>query len=293
MKHRMAFRKFSRTTSHRNLMLRNLVTSLFEYEQIKTTLPKAKDTARLAEKMITQGKKNNTSAYECARRFLLKPIALERLFDMYGPRYKKRPGGYTRVLKLGRRKGDNAPMAVLELVDNPRDLRWDMTARAIGREVVAERLQSNSAQKIVNSAFSGLKPTETLRQLLKTEQEIQPDQSGGGRLRPITRWNLQKVLKFRTKNAAVEMEKKVQSHIDHLMATPVVAQELYETRSDVEDAAHRRTPRPRPRPAGYALPGETKSVRDLIKGGLGHSRRPRRKMLLDEETVFKQDSSRA
>ncbi|KAF8898654.1 ribosomal protein L17 [Infundibulicybe gibba] len=141
MKHGVAFRKFSRTSSHRMLMLRNLVTSLLEHEQIRTTLPKARDTARLAEKIITMGKKGDRAAQARASAFILKPSILPKLFGTFAERYAQRPGGYTRIHKFGNRKGDNAPQAILELVDNPRDLRWEITSRAIGWEMLKEKLK--------------------------------------------------------------------------------------------------------------------------------------------------------
>ncbi|KAG9094688.1 hypothetical protein FS749_012005 [Ceratobasidium sp. UAMH 11750] len=117
MKHGIAFRKLSRTSSHRGLLLRNLVSSLLQHEQIKTTLPKAKETARLAEKNPH--------------------TLLPKLFTTYKTRYASRPGGYTRIHKFGHRQGDHAPHAILELVDGPRDLGFQLAARAVGRETAA------------------------------------------------------------------------------------------------------------------------------------------------------------
>ncbi|KAF9069130.1 ribosomal protein L17 [Rhodocollybia butyracea] len=184
MKHGVAFRKFSRPTSHRMLMLRNLVTSLFEHEQIKTTLPKAKDTARLAEKIITLGKKGDRSAHERASAFLLKPEVLPKLFGTFASRYADRPGGYTRIHKFGNRPGDNAPVAILELVDNPRDLRWEITARAIGREVVQDKFRW---QKPLNLIKTGVHGTG---EIIEAEKKLEFGQSG--MLRPKTRWNMRK-----------------------------------------------------------------------------------------------------
>ncbi|KZT43753.1 ribosomal protein L17, partial [Sistotremastrum suecicum HHB10207 ss-3] len=131
MKHGVAFRKFSRTSSHRMLMLRNLVTSLLNHEQIKTTLPKARDTARLAEKMITLGKRGTACSTTRVRAFCLDTNAVKKLTGPLAERYRDRPGGYTRIHKFGNRPGDNAPNAILELVDNPRDLRFAITSRAL------------------------------------------------------------------------------------------------------------------------------------------------------------------
>ncbi|EJD51904.1 ribosomal protein L17, partial [Auricularia subglabra TFB-10046 SS5] len=131
MKHGRPFRKLSRSSSHRMLLLRNLVTSLFEHERIKTTIPKAKEAARLAEKIITLGKKGSVAHMQRAGAFLLKPAMVPKLFNVFAPRYAERPGGYTRIHKFGHRRGDNAPHAILELVDNPHDLKYDITARSV------------------------------------------------------------------------------------------------------------------------------------------------------------------
>ncbi|KAF8601766.1 ribosomal protein L17 [Ceratobasidium sp. AG-I] len=138
MKHGIAFRKLSRTSSHRGLMLRNLVSSLLQHEQIKTTVPKAKETARLVEKVITLAKKGDLHARQQAEAFLLNPHSiLPKLFSTYKDRYAARPGGYTRIHRFGYRPGDHAPHAILELVDGPRDLKFEITARAVGRETAS------------------------------------------------------------------------------------------------------------------------------------------------------------
>lgn len=132
MKHGIAFRKLSRTSAHRDAMLRNMVTSLVEHEQIKTTVPKAKEVARLANKIITLGKKGTMQAKQQAAAFLRsQPLTLPKLFGTLAERYADRPGGYTRIMRIGNRFGDNAPMALLEYVDNPNDAKMHMTAKAI------------------------------------------------------------------------------------------------------------------------------------------------------------------
>ncbi|KAG9007295.1 hypothetical protein FRB94_014510 [Tulasnella sp. JGI-2019a] len=143
MKHGMAFRKLSRTSSHRMLMLRNLVSSLLEHEQIKTTLPKAKEAARMAEKILSLGKRGDLPAQRKAASFLLNSDkTLPLLFGRYAERYKTRPGGYTRIHKFGHRKGDHAPHAILELCDNPRDIKFEIVARSVGRETVQRWLKT-------------------------------------------------------------------------------------------------------------------------------------------------------
>jgi large subunit ribosomal protein L17 len=117
MQHNRAGRKLGRTTAHRKALFRNQLSSLFSHERITTTLPKAKDLRPLAEKMITLGKRGGLHARRLALRTLPEPSAVKRLFDEIAPRFKERAGGYTRILKLGRRPGDGAEMAILEFID--------------------------------------------------------------------------------------------------------------------------------------------------------------------------------
>ena len=117
MRHRMSGRKFSRTASHRKAMFSNMVVALLKHEQIKTTLPKAKDLRSFADKMITLGKRGSLHHRRQALSFLRDQAVVRKLFSNLAERYKDRNGGYTRVLKAGLRYGDCAPMAVIELVD--------------------------------------------------------------------------------------------------------------------------------------------------------------------------------
>ena len=118
MRHRVAHRKLGRTTPHRQALLRNLATALFERERIRTTLPKAKELRPFAERLITLAKREDDRlhARRLAARHLQDPAVLKKLFETIGARYATRPGGYTRILRLGPRKGDGAEMAYLELV---------------------------------------------------------------------------------------------------------------------------------------------------------------------------------
>ncbi|MBM3295945.1 MAG: 50S ribosomal protein L17 [Candidatus Aminicenantes bacterium] len=116
MRHLVKGRKLRRTTAHREMLLRNLVTSLFEKERIRTTVAKAKEARPVAEKAITLGKKGTLHARRQALRMVTKEAAVVRLFDAIAPRFIERPGGYTRIVKIGPRKGDGAEMAVLELL---------------------------------------------------------------------------------------------------------------------------------------------------------------------------------
>ena len=123
MRHGKGLRKLNRTSSHRKAMFSNMVTALVTHEQIKTTLPKAKDLRRMADKMISLGKKGTLHARRQAFGYLRDDAAVAKLFDTLAERYKERPGGYTRVLKAGFRYGDAAPMAVIELVDRDTDAK--------------------------------------------------------------------------------------------------------------------------------------------------------------------------
>lgn len=119
MRHRNGNRKLNRTSSHRQAMLRNLANALLQHEVIKTTLPKAKELRRVAEPLITLGKKPSLANRRLAFARTRDREIVSKLFDVLGPRYQARNGGYLRVLKFGFRQGDNAPMAIVELVDRP------------------------------------------------------------------------------------------------------------------------------------------------------------------------------
>lgn len=119
MRHGLGLRKLNRTSEHRLAMLRNMMNSLIEHEVIKTTVPKAKELRRVVEPMITLGKEPTVANKRLAFDRLRSRDSVTKLFSELGPRYKTRPGGYTRILKMGFRVGDNAPMALVELVDRP------------------------------------------------------------------------------------------------------------------------------------------------------------------------------
>jgi large subunit ribosomal protein L17 len=119
MRHRHGLRKLNRTSSHRLAMLRNMTVSLLKHEAIKTTLPKAKELRKVAEPIITLGKEPTLANKRLAFDRLRDRDMVVKLFDELGPRYKARNGGYLRILKMGFRQGDNAPMAYVELVDRP------------------------------------------------------------------------------------------------------------------------------------------------------------------------------
>ncbi|KAK2733228.1 hypothetical protein FQN55_003688 [Onygenales sp. PD_40] len=130
----MKYRHLGRDSAHRKALLRNLVTSLFEHEAITTTWPKAKEAQRMADKLITLGKKNTVASRQSAQAVFFKPELMQKLFGPIRDRYLTRPGGYTRVLRVEPKKDDQAPSAILQLVDGPRDVRFAMTARTLARQ---------------------------------------------------------------------------------------------------------------------------------------------------------------
>ena len=130
MRHRLGLRKLNRTSSHRLAMLRNMTNSLLKHELITTTLPKAKELRRVVEPMITLGKIATVANRRLAFNRLRDRDMVTKLFNELGPRYAKRNGGYLRILKYGFRQGDNAPMALVELMDRPEPAQGSATAEA-------------------------------------------------------------------------------------------------------------------------------------------------------------------
>ena len=123
MRHRKSGRKLNRTSSHRRAMFRNMATALLKHEQIKTTLPKAKELGSVVEQMITLGKRGNLHSRRQALSYLKDEAIVRKLFEGLAERYESRAGGYTRGLKAGFRDGDSAPMAYIELVDRDEDAK--------------------------------------------------------------------------------------------------------------------------------------------------------------------------
>ena len=134
MRHAKSGRKLNRTASHRKAMFANMAVALIKHEQIKTTLPKAKDLRRVVDRLITLGKRGGLQARRQALSTLRDDAIATKLFDDLGPRYKDRPGGYTRVIKAGFRYGDMAPMALIELVDRDPDAKGRDSGPALDGE---------------------------------------------------------------------------------------------------------------------------------------------------------------
>jgi large subunit ribosomal protein L17 len=137
MYHRNAKRRFGRTHEHRKAMFVNLAQALIKHEQIVTTLYKAKDLRPIVEKLVTLGKRGDLHARRQAIAQLRDPLLVKKLFDVLGPRYKDRPGGYTRVLKAGFRYGDNAPLAVIEFVERDESAKGQDSGPAQTQEEAA------------------------------------------------------------------------------------------------------------------------------------------------------------
>jgi len=134
MRHRRSGRRLNRTTSHRRSLFANMAAALIKHEQIATTLPKAKELRRVADRLITLAKRGDLHARRLAASRVRDEAMVKKLFDVLGPRYKDRPGGYTRVMKAGFRYGDSAPMAVIELVDRDEEARGQDSGPTQDRE---------------------------------------------------------------------------------------------------------------------------------------------------------------
>ena len=142
MRHNLGYRKLNRTPEHRKALFKNMLNSLIKYEQITTTLPKAKELKPLIDKLITIGKKNNLSNKKRLFSKLQDKSSVVKVFDVLSARYQKRNGGYSRVLKAGYRYGDDAPMAVIELVDR------DVEAKKVDKPKKVETADKDQQAKV-------------------------------------------------------------------------------------------------------------------------------------------------
>ena len=147
MRHRKDHRKLSRTASHRRAVLRNLITALFQYERIETTVAKAKESRRLAERMITFAKRGDLAARRHVSRFVMKPDVTHKLFETIAPWYTERNGGYTRIVRIGRRLGDAGETAYLELVKSTEQKEAERRERIAAAEAREKALKSEKPAK--------------------------------------------------------------------------------------------------------------------------------------------------
>ncbi|TNY19732.1 RNA recognition motif-type RNA-binding protein [Rhodotorula diobovata] len=213
MRHGLRTAKLGRPTAHRVLMLRNLVSSLLHHEQVTTTLPKAKAAQKLADKVIQWGKLGGKSNWDRANAFLLNPKdTLRPLFTTLAQRYASRPGGYTRIQRAGYRVGDNAPIAVLELVDSASDLRFERAARTVGREMALRAREGPTP--------AGQDGWHALRRRVEAKG---PDHIGAmlgqaRELEPLTRDNVVKALRYRAAPVPVDPATSVASASEVLPA---------------------------------------------------------------------------
>ena len=152
MRHRVSGRKFSRPTGHRVAMYRNLVRDLLLYERIETTEAKAKEIRPMAERIITRGRSGSLHDRRQVLRFITDQDVVKRLFDDIGPRFEGRQGGYTRITHIGQRKGDGAPMCVLELVDGPRREEVVPVAPAASRRLPSVRRRRETQEPAAEEA---------------------------------------------------------------------------------------------------------------------------------------------
>jgi len=159
MRHRKDHRKLSRTAAHRRSLLRNLTTSLFQYERIETTLAKAKETRRLAERMITFAKRGDLAARRHVARFVVRPAVAAKLFQTIAPWYTERNGGYTRIIRLGSRLGDAGETAYLELIKSEEQREKERQERMSAEEAKEKALKAGApGKKAKAGAAEGEKP---------------------------------------------------------------------------------------------------------------------------------------
>jgi large subunit ribosomal protein L17 len=175
MRHRKDHRKLSRTASHRRAVLRNLVTALFQYERIETTVAKAKETRRLAERLITFGKRGDVAARRHVDTFVMRPDVTRKLFTTIAPWYAERQGGYTRIVRIGRRLGDAGETAYLELVKSVEQKEAERQSRIAAAEAKEARGKGDKPEKKAKAELSA--PGDAERPKRGKRKEGGPDSS--------------------------------------------------------------------------------------------------------------------
>jgi len=158
MRHRKDHRKLSRTASHRKAVLRNLVTALFQYERIETTVAKAKESRRVAERMITFAKRGDVAARRHVARFVMRPAVTKKLFTTIAPWYEDRNGGYTRIVRLGPRLGDAGETVFLELIKSEEQRQKEREERLAAAEAKDKALKSEARKGKAEKAGAGDAP---------------------------------------------------------------------------------------------------------------------------------------
>ena len=173
MRHNKAGRTLGRNSSHRRAMMRNMVTSLLEHDRITTTDARAKELRKLADKMITLGKKGDLHARRQALQVIQDKKVVAKLFERIAPRYQDRPGGYTRILKLGSRAGDNASLAMIELVEEEFTARPRKSAPAV---VEASPVAAAAATKVAAEVAEGDSAAQPVEETAGQEENVKTDQ---------------------------------------------------------------------------------------------------------------------
>lgn len=179
MRHRKDHRKLSRTHEHRRALLRNLVTALFQYERIETTLAKAKEARRYAERMITFGKQGDVAARRHVSTYVFKPEIVGKLFDTIAPWYEGRNGGYTRIIKLGRRLGDAGETCYLELVKSTEQKDQERQTRMAAAEAKALAEATEKPSKKAKSEAEAEEVAEAAAEA-KPKRGVKKDKAGAG-----------------------------------------------------------------------------------------------------------------
>ena len=177
MRHNVSGRKLNRSPAHRKMLYRNLVTALFKYERIQTTVPKAKEARSVAEKLITFAKRGDLHARRMAARRVNEPEVLAKLFEEIAPRFSERAGGYTRIMRLGPRKGDNAELAILELVDSKvRPKVKDSLKRKRARKILAAEEKAEAKAALAEEAQQAQEAAEPATDAETAEDEQEKEE---------------------------------------------------------------------------------------------------------------------
>jgi large subunit ribosomal protein L17 len=174
MRHRKDHLKLSRTASHRRAVLRNLVTALFQYERIETTVAKAKEARRLGERLITFAKRGDLAARRHVARFVTRPAVSIKLFDTIAPWYAERQGGYTRIVRLGRRLGDAGETAYLELVKSAEQKEKERQDRIAAEEAKEKALKGTAGAKKSKGEGAATESEKSKRRGRKGGEEAEP-----------------------------------------------------------------------------------------------------------------------
>lgn len=207
MRHGKSGKKFGRSSTHRKAMFRNMVTSLLSHERIVTTEVKAKEIARLTEKMITLGKRGDLHARRQAVAFIRTNEAVKKLFTEYQARYADRQGGYTRILKLEPRPGDNAPMAIVELVDRPIEKSKEKSPKSKEKPKATKADEKKAAAKEPAKKMAGKKEKEEKEESPKKKAPAKKADAEKKESKPKAKPRAKKETKAEEKNSSAGEKK--------------------------------------------------------------------------------------